>query len=209
MIGQRLGAQEYIQRLNSEIARCSPGDLTQLADLVYDAWEAGKQVFVFGNGGHGTTASHISEDLGKNLILPSDMLNETTRRLRVMSLSDNTGWITALGNDLAFDQIFVQQLMNFGTPGDLVIGISGSGNSANIINALEWGNRHELATFAFTGFDGGGVMAAARYGLHVPLHDMEMVESIHLALAHWVVDDVRARVNHLDRYALARVAKQA
>jgi D-sedoheptulose 7-phosphate isomerase len=91
--------------------------------------------------------------------------------------------------------------MNFGAAGDLAIGISGSGNSTNVVNALEWANRHEVVSFALTGYDGGRVKDVARYGLHVSLNDMEMVESIHLAVAHWVVDDVRARINRRGRHS--------
>jgi D-sedoheptulose 7-phosphate isomerase len=118
-----------------------------------------------------------------------------------MSLTDNLGWILALGNDVGYDSIFVQQLMNYGRAGDLVVAISGSGNSPNVLNAVDWANRHGLTTFALTGFNGGKLKPMAHHGLHVELDDMGMVESIHLALFHWVLNDVFARINSQGRYA--------
>ena len=107
----------------------------------------------------------------------------------------------AVGNDLAYDQIFVQQLMNYGSAADLVIAISGSGNSPNVLNAVDWANRHGLTTFGLTGYAGGKLKQMQTDGLHVQLDDMGMVESIHLCLFHWVLNDVFARINHEGRYA--------
>jgi D-sedoheptulose 7-phosphate isomerase len=118
-----------------------------------------------------------------------------------MSLTDNTPWITALGNDLGFDQIFVQQLMQYGQPGDLVIAISGSGNSPNVLAAVRWANRQGLKTFGLTGYDGGQLRQIQQQGLHIPLDDMGMAESVHLALLHWVVEEIHARINGVGRYA--------
>ena len=92
---------------------------------------------------------------GQGLHSRADLRDETKRRLKVLSLTDNVGWLTAIGNDCGYDQIFVQQLMNFGQTGDLAIAISGSGNSPNVLAAVEWANRHGLKTFGMTGFDGG------------------------------------------------------
>ena len=170
------------------------------ADLVYSAWQDEKFVFIFGNGGSGTTASHIAEDLGKSLLKPEDLKDENKKRLKVLSLTDNQGWILAVGNDVGYDQIFVQQLMNYGSRGDLVIAISGSGNSPNVLAAVDWANRHGLKTFGLTGYNGGKLRSLAQAGLHVPLDDMGMVESIHLCLFHWVLNDVFARINRVGRH---------
>lgn len=170
------------------------------ADLVYTAWQDEKYVFIFGNGGSGTTASHMAEDLGKSLLKPEDLKDEQKKRLKVLSLTDNQGWILAVGNDAGYDQIFVQQLMNYGSRGDLVVAISGSGNSPNVLAAVDWANRHGLKTFGLTGYNGGKLRTLAQTGLHVPLDDMGMVESIHLCLFHWVLNDVYARINHVGRH---------
>jgi D-sedoheptulose 7-phosphate isomerase len=200
MLGATLGVDQYVKRLQSELARVDQKEIQTWADLVYEAWENERFVFVFGNGGSATTATHICEDLGKSSLHQHDLKDETKKRLKILSLTDNQGWILALGNDVGYDQIFVQQLMNFGGKGDLVIAISGSGNSPNVLNAVDWANRHGLKTFGLTGFDGGRLRKMAHGGMHVPLDDMGMVESIHLCLFHWALNDVFARINHEGRY---------
>ena len=203
MLGVTLPADQYLGRLQTELGRIDLADLRLWADLIFEAWERDRFVFIFGNGGSGLTASHICEDLGKGTIRDQDLRDESKRRLRVLSLTDNLGWIMAIGNDLAYDQIFVQQLMNYGSAGDLAIGISGSGNSPNVLNAIDWANRHGLITLGLTGYDGGQLKQMQQHGLHVDLTDMGMVESIHVCLFHWVLNDVHARINQVGRYAAA------
>jgi len=203
MLGVTLPADQYLGRLQTELGRIDLADLRLWAELIFEAWERDRFVFIFGNGGSGLTASHICEDLGKGTIRDQDLRDESKRRLRVLSLTDNLGWIMAIGNDLAYDQIFVQQLMNYGRAGDLAIGISGSGNSPNVLNAIDWANRHGLITFGLTGYDGGQLKQLQQHGLHVDLTDMGMVESIHICLFHWVLNDVHARMNQVGRYAPA------
>lgn len=200
MLGAKLALPEYVARLHAEIDRVNPQEIQAWADLVFDAWQNEQFVYVFGNGGSGTTATHICEDLGKSSLHQHDLQDESKKRLKIMSLTDNLGWILALGNDVGYDQIFVQQLMNYGRRGDLVIAISGSGNSPNVLKAVDWANRHGLRTFGLTGFDGGKLRSMAHAGMHVPLDDMGMVESIHLALFHWVLNDVFARINRVGRH---------
>ncbi len=201
MLGAQLDAPQYLTRLQEEIGRIDRQQLKTWADWIYQAWEQGRWVFIFGNGGSGTTASHMAEDLGKSSLRERDLKDETKRRLKVLSLTDNLGWIMAVGNDVGYDQVFVQQLMNYGGPGDVVLAISGSGNSPNVLAAVDWANRHDLKTFGLTGYGGGKLKQMAQAGLHVPLDDMGIVESIHLALFHWVLNDVFARINHEGRYA--------
>ncbi len=201
MLGITLNADDYVRRLKQELDRIDRAAVDRWADLIYQAWDDEKFVFIIGNGGSGTTASHISEDLGKSTLRDEDLRDETKRRLKILSLTDNAGWIMAVGNDLDYDQIFVQQLMNYGSAGDLLIAISGSGNSPNVLNAVDWANRHGLKTFGLTGYGGGKLKTMQQDGLHVELDDMGMVESIHLCLHHWVLNDVFARINKQGRYA--------
>ena len=201
MLGAQLTATDYITRLQAELADIDQHELQVWSDLLFECWERGKFVFIIGNGGSGTTASHMSEDLGKSTLRQDDLRDESKKRLKVMSLTDNLGWILALGNDVGYDQIFVQQLMNYGGADDLVIAISGSGNSPNILAAVDWANRHKLKTFGLTGYDGGQLRNVAQRGLHVALDDMGMVESIHLCLFHWVLNDVYARINREGRHS--------
>jgi D-sedoheptulose 7-phosphate isomerase len=201
MLGATLDAAAYLQRVQQEVDRVSQADLARWSDTLFTAWQDGKSVFIIGNGGSATTASHMAEDLGKSTLVESDLHDESLRRLKVLSLTDNVGWLTAVANDLDYDQVFVQQLMNYGSAGDLLLAISGSGNSANVLNAVDWANRHQLATFGLTGYDGGQLKQIQQDGLHLQLDDMGMVESIHLCLFHWVLNDLFARINRCGRYA--------
>ena len=201
MLGVTHDIDEYLQRLQSELDRLERSQARRLADAVHRAHRAGRLIFVFGNGGSGATASHFAEDLGKNALRECDLNDDAKKRPRVMSLTDNTSWITALGNDVGFDAIFLQQLMQYAQPGDLAIAISGSGNSPNVLAAVEWANHRGLESFAVTAYDGGRLKSIAQDCLHVQLDDMGMAESIHLAILHWIVEDLHARVNHDGRYA--------
>ena len=201
MLGATLDSNAYLKRLENELRRVDCGALEHWADLVYQAWEQDRFVFIFGNGGSGTTASHMAEDLGKSTLREADLHDDDRKRLKVLSLTDNAGWIMAVGNDLTYDQIFVQQLMNYGRAGDLVIAISGSGNSPNVLHAVEWANRQGLVTFGLTGYQGGRLKQIQQHGLDVALDDMGMVESIHLCLFHWMLNDVYARINEEGRFA--------
>lgn len=206
MLGASLSIAPYVQRLQQELDRVNVDDVQTWADWLYEAWDHDKFAYIFGNGGSGTTATHMVEDLGKSTLRPADLRDESKKRLKVLGLADNLGWILAVGNDVGYDQIFVQQLMNYGRPGDLVIAISGSGNSPNILAAVDWANRRDLRTFGLTGYDGGKLKRLAQRGVHVPLDDMGMVESIHLCLFHWVLNDVYARINHEGRHAVHHTA---
>ena len=116
------------------------------------AHEKGRFVFLCGNGGSGSNASHFCEDMGKGTILRQDFDNDAKKRLKILSLTDNTPYILAWANDEGFDRVFVEQLKNLASPGDLLIAISGSGNSPNILKAVEWANRHDITTAGCTGF---------------------------------------------------------
>lgn len=201
MLGAEFTAEDYMSRLNQELDRIDRNAMRRWSDLIYQAWENEKFVYVFGNGGSGTTATHMCEDLGKSSLRPSDLHDESKKRLKIMSLTDNVGWILAVGNDVGYEDIFLQQLMNYGSSGDLVLAISGSGNSPNIIKAVDWSNRHGLTTFGISGYSGGKLKEIQSDGIHVALNDMGMVESIHLCLFHWVLNDVFARINKEGRYA--------
>jgi len=201
MLGASLDAASYVKRLQQELDRLQAAEIETWADLVYEAWSQGRFVYVFGNGGSGCNASHMAEDLGKSTLHEKDLVDESKRRLKVLSLTDNVGWILALGNDVGYERIFVDQLMNFGQAGDVVIAISGSGNSENVLQAVDWSNRHGLTTLGLTGYSGGKLKEMAKHSFHVDLNDMGMVESIHLAVFHWVLNDVFARINGEGRYA--------
>jgi D-sedoheptulose 7-phosphate isomerase len=198
MLGINLDPRSFLDRVGDELRRINPAEVRALADAVYRCYEHGRLVFLIGNGGSGSNASHFCEDLGKGTLTRADFDNDRKKRLRVLSLTDNTPYILAWGNDEGFERVFVEQLKNLASPGDLLIAISGSGNSPNILRAVEWANRHDLTTFGCTGFGGGKLRSLAQHGLHVPLDDMGIVESIHLTVFHWVVDNLHKRIGLAD-----------
>jgi len=195
MIGTTLNPRQFLDRVRTEIGRIDAAEVQKLADLIHERYAKGRFVFLIGNGGSGSNASHFCEDLGKGTLTRQFFDDDTKKRLKVLSLTDNTPYILAWGNDEGFDRVFVEQLKNLASPGDLLVAISGSGNSPNILRAVEWANKHDLTTFGCTGFSGGKLRGLAQYSLHVPLDDMGIVESIHLTAFHWVVDDLHRRIS--------------
>jgi D-sedoheptulose 7-phosphate isomerase len=196
MLGTRMAAGPFLKRIADELLRLDPAEVQALADVMFEKYRSGNMIFVIGNGGSGSNASHFCEDVGKGTLkLPDDLSDDTKKRFRILSLTDNTPYILAWGNDEGFGRIFVEQLRNLASPGDLLVAVSGSGNSANILAAVEWANRNGLSTFGCTGFTGGKLRGLAHRGLHVPLDDMGIVETLHLAAFHWVVDDLHRRIS--------------
>ena len=195
MLGASMDVRPFLERVGQELLRINPAEVKSLADAMYQCYEQGRFIFVIGNGGSGSNASHFCEDIGKGTLRRQDFDNDKKKRVRIISLTDNTPYILAWGNDEGFDRVFVEQLKNLGSAGDLLIAISGSGNSPNILRAVEWANKHGLKTFGCTGFGGGKLKALAQHNFHVPLEDMGIVESIHLTAFHWIVDDLYRRIS--------------
>jgi D-sedoheptulose 7-phosphate isomerase len=195
MLGTKLDVRPFLECVANELARVDPNEVRGLADAIYHCYQAGRSVFLCGNGGSGSNSSHFCEDLGKGTLRRTDYDDDQKKRLRVLSLTDNTPYILAWANDDGFDRVFVEQLKNLAQPGDLLIAISGSGNSPNVLRAVEWANHHGLKTFGCTGFSGGKLRSLAQQGLHVPLDDMGIVESVHLTAFHWVVGNLHARIS--------------
>src|SRR3984957_18828036 len=180
MLGTTLGVRPFLKRPGDELLRIEPGEGRSIADRIFEVYQRDNTVYVIGNGGSGSNASHFCEDIGKGSLRREDFEDESKKRVRILSLTDNTPYILAWGNDEGFDRVFVEQLKNLGSAGDLLIAISGSGNSPNILRAVEWANKHGLKTYGCTGFGGGKLKTMAHHNFHVPLENMGIVESIHL-----------------------------
>ena len=145
----------------------------------------GKQIFVVGNGGSASTATHLACDLGKNTV------SAHMPRFRVMALTDNMAVFSALANDLGYENVFAEQLANFIQMGDVVIAISASGNSANVLKAVELAKRHNALTVGWSGYDGGRLASLVDLPIVVPNQCIEQIEDVHLMLAHMVTVAVR------------------
>jgi D-sedoheptulose 7-phosphate isomerase len=139
-----------------------------------------RQIFVFGNGGSAANASHFATDLGKG---SSDKLG---KRFRVISLNDNTSWMTALGNDYAYEDVFVRQLMNYAKPGDLVLVMSVSGNSPNVVKAVEWANSNGVRTLALIGGKRGKLAEIASQAIVINDTHYGRVEDAHMGICHMI-----------------------
>jgi D-sedoheptulose 7-phosphate isomerase len=148
---------EYIQAQKAALDSIPVDAIAKLIELYGQALKNDKQIFVFGNGGSASNSSHFATDLGKG---SSDKLD---RRFRVMSLNDNISWITALGNDYSYEDVYVRQLMNYGQPGDLVMTLSVSGSSPNLVRAVQWANKHQLETIALVGAKRGKLAELAKH----------------------------------------------
>src|SRR5260370_27142984 len=151
MLGTKVDVQPFLERVGQELQQINPAEVKNLADAIYGCYESGRTVFLCGNGGSGSNASHFCEDLGKGTLRREDFDDDNKKRLRVLSLTDNTPYILAWGNDEGFDRVFVEQLKNLASPGDLVIAISGSGNRPNGRETFGWANRNCPKTFGRAG----------------------------------------------------------
>ena len=197
MLGQILGAKDYLDRVCREIQAVDLEQVENVCRVIEDAYRGGQFVFIIGNGGSGANASHLSEDLAKCTL--RDFENQ--KRLKVLSLTDNTAGIMAWGNDEGYDRIFIEQLKNLASPGDVLLAISGSGNSPNILRAVEWANANGLTTVGITGFAGGKLKAMNQHNLHAGVDDMGIVESLHMVVFHWIIDDLNRRFAELSSTA--------
>ena len=155
--------------------------LQECIDVVKTAFEAGKKIITCGNGGSASTASHYITDWNKMVNLA------TGKKFRGISLCDSIGLITAYGNDLSYEDVFVGQLTTIADEGDLLIAISGSGNSPNVLKAVEYANRNNLNTLGIVGYDGGQLMPKVRHSFLVPSFDMQLCEDVHLMFGHMVM----------------------
>jgi D-sedoheptulose 7-phosphate isomerase len=181
--------EQYLDDFSVLLKKIDLTEVETLADLLTEAYKNDRFVFIIGNGGSGANASHLSLDLGKGTLHNFD----TQKRLRVMSLTDNTPCILAYGNDLGYDGIFVQQLKNFAEPGAVLLAISGSGNSPNILNAVDWANTNGLTTVGITGYNGGKLKKMCHHSLHVPSLNMGAVEAVHGVVFHYLVETLCIR----------------
>lgn len=152
--------------------------LQRVAELLQAALESDRQIFLFGNGGSAANASHFATDLGKG---SSDKLG---KRFRVLSLNDNTSWITALGNDYSYEDIFVRQLTNYARPGDIALTMSVSGNSPNLVKAIEWCRGAGVTTVAFVGRKRGRLAEIADHVLAIDDTHYGRVEDAHMTMSH-------------------------
>ena len=178
-------ASEYLAELTEVLAQV-PGDaLARATQLLLDVRAAGRRVYIIGNGGSAATASHFVCDLVKTARVPG------LGPLRAFALTDNAPLLTAWSNDSAYEDCFAEQVAALAEPGDLVIGISASGNSPNVVSALRAAANRDIQTIGIVGFDGGAARQIVDLAIHVPCHDYGLVEDTHMAIAHALTAAIR------------------
>jgi D-sedoheptulose 7-phosphate isomerase len=175
----------YLDEISALVMKVPPAEIGLVTDVILGAYSRDRMVFVFGNGGGSATSAHFVCDLAKGTACPG------RRRLRALSLAENVPLLTAWANDTDYTNTFGEQLRNLVQPGDVVIGLSGSGRSPNVVNALKLANEAGASTVLFSGFDGGDAAKVAGESIVVPSNDMQQIEDVHLILAHIVFRCVR------------------
>ncbi|NBW96606.1 MAG: SIS domain-containing protein [Planctomycetia bacterium] len=173
--------KDYIEAQHRALDSIPVGQIRDLVDVLEAARTAGRRIFVIGNGGSAANASHFTTDLGKNA---SEAHGGTRPPFRVTSLTDNLPWITAIGNDYAFDEIFVKQLRNLASHGDVLIAASVSGSSPNLVRAFEWAREHGLETIALVGGKRGKIADLATHVIVVADNHYGRVEDTQMNIFH-------------------------
>src|SRR3989475_7046476 len=171
---------DYLTAQQAALGSIPTDEVAQIIERFRAALREDRQIFVFGNGGSAANASHFATDLGKG---SSDKLG---KRFRVLSLNDNVSWMTALGNDYAYEDVFVRQLMNYAKPGDLVLAMSVSGDSPNVVKAVDWANRNGLHTIALVGGKRGRLAELARQAIVINDTHYGRAEDAHMGICHMI-----------------------
>lgn len=182
---------KYRSSLKQAIDSIKTSEIINVLNIVRRAYIEEQQIFIMGNGGSAATASHIVCDLNKGVSC------DLKKKFKVICLNDNVPTILATANDISYEDIFVEPLKNFFKPGDVVIGISGSGNSKNILKAIEYTNNNSGITIGLCGFDGGKLKQTATHSIHVQINDMQISEDIHSITGHLMMQIFRTSLKEV------------
>lgn len=178
MINYEEKIKKYYEEEIEAIKKIDTKEVSLAMNALVNCYENGGTIYVFGNGGSSATASHMVCDFNKGVSM------KKSKKFNFICLSDNTPILTALANDISYDDVFAYQLEKILNPNDLVLAISGSGNSKNIINAIKVAKNQGVKVIGMTGYDGGLLYKMADYHLHAPINDMMKAEDIHMTFDH-------------------------
>jgi D-sedoheptulose 7-phosphate isomerase len=182
-------AAQYIGRLKKVLDAFDGGTFAAMTDAVLEAYSRDAHIFIMGNGGSGSTASHLACDINKGCCI------DLEKKFKMICLNDNMPTMLALANDLSYEAVFEEQLKNFFNPGDLVIGISGSGNSENVLRAVGYAAANGGKTVGWSGFGGGRLASMVDLAFVVQSHDMQQVEDTHMVTAHMLMQAVHGALH--------------
>jgi D-sedoheptulose 7-phosphate isomerase len=190
------GLKAYVERYKAACDRLPYADIRRMVEWMWEACRTGKRIFTMGNGGHGNTASHMINDIAKHTVSSDDKTKVVAdaNRFRTMCLNDSMSFVTGIANDMGYENVFAEQLANWVEPGDVVIGISGSGNSANVLAAFRVARAKGAQTIALAGFTGGKAAHEADLCIVAPCDKMVMVEDFHVMISHMVADELKKLV---------------
>lgn len=181
-------ARSYFDEMSELLRKLDMAPIERLAELLFECWRDRRRVYVFGNGGSAATAGHYVADFVKTAGVDGQ------KRLMAFCLSDNTAMMTALGNDVCYDQVFAYPLAAYAQAGDLAIAISCSGNSPNILRACEWAAGHGMTVVAITGLGGGKVKDLADVHINIPSDNYGIIEDLHMSVGHVAAQVLKSRV---------------
>lgn len=184
----------YFNKIKNILDDLPIDKIEKISEIILNAYRNDKQVFIMGNGGSAATASHFACDLGKGTT--QGPIFRDKKRFKVISLNDNTSLVTALSNDCGYDSVFMEQLVNLVNKGDVVIALTASGNSQNILNAVKYAKEKGAITIAFTGFEGGKIKDIVDEHLITNSKEYGPVEDSHLILEHLICDYLRTRLKN-------------
>lgn len=182
---------KYLEEVSELVLTIPPDSIERITSLILDAYKSGKRVFVFGNGGGSSTSAHFVCDLAKGTVCPGKP------RLKAISLAENMPLVTAWANDTDYTNTFGEQLRNLVEKDDVVIGLSGSGMSPNVINAFKVAREAGAIPVLFSGFRGGDAVKVAEDSIVVPSEDMQQIEDVHMILTHIIFRCLRREIREL------------
>ncbi len=197
MANSRIDLSAYLAELKVVLGSLPLDQISKAADILFSCYQAEHTIFTFGNGGSGALASHLVTDLGKGTHFPGPPEMATFRRMKAIAVTDNMPMVTAWANDTHYDDVFMRQIENFLSPGDVVMAISGSGNSPNVLKALEFARGAGATTVGLGGFGGGKMKALLDCPVIVPSYNMQQVEDAHVIISHMIFLDLKSRITAL------------
>ena len=197
MANSGLDLSGYLAELNRILENLPLGQISEAADILFNCYQADHTVFTFGNGGSGALASHLATDLGKGTHFPGPAQMATFRRMKAIAVTDNMPLVTAWANDTHYEDVFMRQIENFLQPSDVALAISGSGNSPNVLKALEFARSAGATTIGLGGCGGGKMKALLDCSIIVPSNNMQQVEDAHVIVSHMIFLDLKNRITAL------------
>ena len=182
--------EDYLTKLKDTYDSLDRRQITAVMNALVEAFKAGNNIYIFGNGGSSATASHYVCDFNKGVSIHLD------KKFNFICLNDNIPIVMAIANDCGFENIFSMQLEGKLRPGDLLFAISGSGNSKNVIKAVEYGKSQGNKVISLTGYDGGKLLTLSDYPIHVNINNMQIAEDVHMMVCHMIASIIATKMGH-------------